>query len=101
MNADGASTGRQRLDKWLWHARIVKSRTLAQKLVQSGAVRVNSRRVTGSDYPVGPDMVLTLIVGRKLRVLRILGIGERRGPAAEAHLLYDDISPHLPSDPPA
>ncbi len=84
---------RQRLDKWLWYARILKSRTRAQKLVQSGAVRVDGTRVTGADTRIGPGNVLTMTVHDRLRVLRVLDPGTRRGPAAEAATLYEDISP--------
>jgi len=91
----GTAVPRQRLDKWLWYARIVKSRTLAQKLVQSGAVRVDSERVTAADFRVWPGMVLTLTVNRRLLVLEIRDPGTRRGPAAEARTLYQDLSPPL------
>lgn len=87
---------RQRLDKWLWFARILKSRTLAQKLISSGAVRIDGNRVTGPDYRVVPDMVLTMTVNEQLRILKIVDTGERRGPASEAVLLYEDLTPALP-----
>lgn len=87
---------KQRLDKWLWFARILKSRTLAQKLVLSGAVRVDGNRVTSPDHRVAPGMVLTLTVHERLRVLRILDPGARRGPASEAATLYEDLSPEMP-----
>lgn len=86
---------RQRLDQWLWHARVVKSRTLAQKLVTSGVVRVNGQRVTAPDYKVRSGDGLTFVVHDRLRVLKVLATGERRGPAREAALLYLDISPDL------
>lgn len=87
---------RQRLDKWLWHARVTKSRTLAQKLVESGAVRVNGRRVTGPDTRVGPGDGLTIQIHGRLRVLKVLGLAERRGAPTVAAALYEDISPVLP-----
>jgi len=87
---------RLRLDKWLWYARVVKSRTLAQKLIASGAVRINSTRVTQSDFLISPEMVLTLTVRDRLRILKIRACGTRRGPAAEARALYLDLSPELP-----
>ena len=87
---------RQRLDKWLWYARIVKSRTLAQKLIASGAVRVDTLRTTRPDYQISADMVLTMTVHEKLRVLKVRDTGTRRGPASEAQLLYEDLSPQLP-----
>src|SRR5690606_922826 len=75
----GPASTRQRLDKWLWHARVTKSRTLAQKLIESGAVRVNGQRVTGSDTRVGAGDGLTILVHGRLRVLKIAGLAERRG----------------------
>lgn len=87
---------RQRLDKWLWHARVTKSRTLAQKLVESGAVRVNGQRVSGPDTRVGPGDGLTIQIHGRLRVLKILALAERRGAPAIAAALYEDISPVLP-----
>ncbi|RUT29424.1 RNA-binding S4 domain-containing protein [Arsenicitalea aurantiaca] len=88
-----AASGRQRLDKWLFFARAVKSRTLAQKLVASGAVRVNSERTEASDHRVGAGDVLTITLERRILVWRILDPGSRRGPATEAMTLYEDISP--------
>lgn len=84
---------KQRLDKWLFFSRAVKSRTLAQKLVESGAVRVNSERTDRSDHKVGPGDVLTMTVHTRLLVWRILDPGTRRGPAPEAATLYQDLSP--------
>ncbi|GGF44827.1 RNA-binding protein S4 [Youhaiella tibetensis] len=84
---------RQRLDKWLFFSRAVKSRTLAQKLIESGAVRVNSERTLASDHRVGAGDVLTMTVHTRLLVWKILDAGERRGPATEAALLYEDLSP--------
>jgi len=89
----------QRLDKWLWYARIVKSRTLAQKLIRSGAVRVDSVRTKSADFRVAPGMVLTLTAHDRLRILKIRDPGTRRGPATEAQLLYEDRSPELPKRP--
>lgn len=90
------SAEKQRLDKWLWYTRIVKSRTLAQKLVSSGAVRVNGTRVTGPDHRIGIDTVLTMNVHERIRILKVLDTGTRRGPAKEASTLYEDMSPQLP-----
>ena len=84
---------KQRLDKWLFFSRAVKSRTLAQKLIETGAVRVNSERTDRSDHKVGAGDVLTMTMHDQLRVWRILAPGERRGPATEAQSLYEDLSP--------
>ena len=87
---------RQRLDRWLFFARAVKSRTLAQKLIETGAVRVNSERTVRTDYPVGAGDVLTMMVHSRLLVWKIVDTGDRRGPPAEAHQLYEDLSPDVP-----
>ncbi len=84
---------KQRLDKWLFFSRAVKSRTLAQKLIETGAVRVNSERTERTDHKVGPGDVLTMTVHSRLLVWRILDPGTRRGPAPEAAALYEDLSP--------
>ncbi|MCB9992052.1 MAG: RNA-binding S4 domain-containing protein [Hyphomicrobiaceae bacterium] len=99
MNDAAETIVRIRLDKWLWHARIVKTRTLAQKLIEAGDVRVNGTRVTQSAHKVGPGMTLTIAVAGRIRVLEILGIGARRGPAPEAEALYLDLSPIVPPAP--
>lgn len=80
-----------RIDKWLWHARFAKTRTLAQKLVAGGAVRVNKTPVRAPGALVRPGDVLTVSAARTVRVVRILAIGHRRGPAAEAQTLYEEV----------
>lgn len=87
---------KQRLDKWLFFSRAVKSRTLAQKLIEAGAVRVNSERETRSDCQVGHGDVLTMSIHSRLLVWRVLDPGERRGPPAQAQALYEDLSPDVP-----
>ena len=82
-----------RLDKWLWHARFAKSRSLAAKLVSETGVRVNGTRASKSAAAVRPGDVLTFVQGRHVRVIRILALGTRRGPAPEAQALYDDLDP--------
>ena len=84
---------KQRLDKWLFFSRAVKSRTLAQKLIETGAIRVNSERTIRTDHPVGAGDVLTMTIHERLLVYKILDPGERRGPAPEAQALYEDLSP--------
>ncbi|MEO1732327.1 MAG: RNA-binding S4 domain-containing protein [Pseudomonadota bacterium] len=82
-----------RLDKWLWHARFFKTRTLAAKQVSEGRVRVNGTRVQKPSTGVGPGDVLTFAMGKTVRVIRLEALGERRGPAPEAQGLYSDLSP--------
>ena len=84
---------KQRLDKWLFFSRAVKSRTLAQKLIEAGVVRVNSERTDRSDHKIGVGDVLTMTVHEQVRVWRVLDPGSRRGPAPEAQGLYEDLSP--------
>jgi len=83
----------QRLDKWLWFARVARTRTLAAGLVTNGRVRVNRVRTTKPAQVVKIDDVITVSVARGVRVLRILGAGSRRGPASEAAGLFDEIVP--------
>ena len=89
----GAPAGeRQRLDKWLWFARVVKTRALAAKLVTAGHVRLNGVRAPGPDKPVRPGDVLTIALERQVRVLKVVAPGDRRGPYEEARHLYEDLS---------
>jgi len=85
--------GRCRIDKWLWYARLAKTRTTAQALAVSGRVRVNRERNDSASRPVRVGDVLTVALDSGVRVLRIIALGERRGPAPEARLLYEDLSP--------
>ena len=98
MSAEAGSAGRQRLDKWLWFARIVKSRTLAARLVVDGFVRVNAMRTEDPAKPVKTDDVLTVALDRQVRVLKVLAPGSRRGPFTEARLLYEDLAGAQPDD---
>lgn len=83
---------RQRLDKWLWFARFVKTRPLAVRLVGEGRVRVNGARVDAPGRALRRGDVLTLTLPQGVRVVRVDGFAERRGPAPEARMLYDDMS---------
>jgi ribosome-associated heat shock protein Hsp15 len=82
---------RQRLDKWLWHARVVKARTSAASLVEAGHVRINGVREKSPGHSVKAGDVLTVGLDRTVRVLKITGFAERRGDAASARLLYVDL----------
>ncbi|MEO1198528.1 MAG: RNA-binding S4 domain-containing protein [Pseudomonadota bacterium] len=85
-----------RVDRWLWHARFARTRSLAQKLVRDGAVRLNGTRVEQPANRVRPGDVLTLVLAQGVRVVRIAAIGARRGPAAEARGLYADQDRSVP-----
>jgi ribosome-associated heat shock protein Hsp15 len=82
-----------RLDKWLWQARFFKSRTLASKLCNAGKVRIDGAEILKSHSTVRPGNVLTFPQGRHIRVVRIIDLGTRRGPAEEAQGLYEDLKP--------
>ena len=82
---------RQRIDKWLWHARIVKTRTSAAELVVRGHVRVNSARVVASSHPVKIGDVLTIALDRRIRIWKVADFSERRGDASAARALYIEL----------
>lgn len=92
MGPAGVSSS-QRVDQWLWFARITKSRTLAQDLISRGKVRLNREKIDKPSTLVKPGDVLTLVVGPAVRSLEIVGIGQRRGPATEAQSLFLDHTP--------
>lgn len=85
-----------RIDKWLWHARFFKSRTLASKFCQTGKLRLNEQLIAKAHALVGPGDVLTFAKADAIKVVKILDIGARRGPAPEARALYEDLSPPPP-----
>ncbi|SEL01806.1 heat shock protein Hsp15 [Roseovarius nanhaiticus] len=90
---DAPDQGKIRLDKWLWHARFFKTRGLAAGVVKSGHVRVNGNRAGKAAHAVRSGDVLTFSQADTVRVVRILALGTRRGPAPEAQALYDDLTP--------
>ena len=81
----------QRIDRWLWHARIVKTRTLAASLAASGHVRINGRHVGNAAHLVRKGDVLTVALPGTVRVLRAMQFSERRGKAMTAALLYEEL----------
>jgi ribosome-associated heat shock protein Hsp15 len=83
----------QRIDKWLYFARVVKTRTLATKLTQSGKVRINRQKTDNAARRVRPGDVLTITLRGRVLVLKVLEIGSRRGSATEAASLFEDLSP--------
>lgn len=84
---------RQRLDKWLWHARVVKARSSAAALVESGNVRINGNREKSPGHGVKIGDVLTVALDRTVRVMKVAGFAERRGDASAARVLYADLPP--------
>lgn len=86
-----------RIDKWLWHARFFKSRTLAGKFCVAGKVRVNDQLLAKAHVHVSPGDVLTFVKADAVKVVKIKNLGTRRGPAPEAQALYEDLSPPPPT----
>ena len=84
---------RQRIDKWLWHARVVRTRSAAAALAASGHVRLNSQRIDAASRTVRAGDVVTIALDRTVRVLKVAGFAERRGSADDAQVLYEDLSP--------
>lgn len=93
--ADAAeiASGKLRLDKWLWFARFCKTRSLAAKLCASGALRCGGVAVGKASAAVKPGDVLTFPQGKHVRVIKVLALGGRRGPAPDAQALYEDLAP--------
>ena len=86
---------RQRLDKWLWHVRVVKARTSAAALVESGKVRVNGERQKSPGHGIKIGDVITVTLDQAVRVMKVAAFSERRGDATAARVLYTDLQ-----DPP-
>lgn len=100
--ADGggqASPGSQRLDKWLWHVRVAKTRTLVATLVTEGCVRVGGNRIDKPGYAVKPGDVITIVLRNGVRVLKVTGFAERRGDSTAAAALFEDLAPPEPRGP--
>jgi ribosome-associated heat shock protein Hsp15 len=82
-----------RLDKWLWHARFARTRALAAELCESGRLRLGGERVSKPHRLVRVGDVLTFPAGGHIRTVRVAALGVRRGSAAEAQRLYEDLAP--------
>lgn len=85
-----------RLDQWLWFARFVKSRSLAARLCSAGAVTINGSEVKKANQSVRIGDVVVVLQGGWQRTVRVLALGVRRGPAAEARTLYQEAAAALP-----
>lgn len=88
-----------RVDKWLWHARFFKSRAQASRLCQESRIRIDGTVITKANIAIRPGSVLTFPQARTIRVVRVLALGDRRGPPSEAQTLYQDISDSGPRPP--
>jgi len=82
---------RQRIDRWLWHARLVRTRSAAAALAGGGFVRINGARIDAPGRMVRTGDVVTVALDRRVRVVKVLGFVERRGPAGSAAALYQDL----------
>lgn len=85
-----------RIDKWLWHARLAKTRSLAARLCTAGAVEIAGAPAVKPHQPVRIGAIISVPQGRVILTVRVLGLGARRGPAAEARLLYAEHAPPRP-----
>jgi len=85
-----------RIDKWLWHARLAKTRSLAARQCAAGLVELGGRVVTKPNQTVRVGAQIALVQGRNRRRVEVLGLGTRRGPGAEAQALYRETAPPEP-----
>lgn len=91
-------TASLRVDKWLWFARFTKTRSQAQRLIDEGMITINGKLVDKSSAVAPGDEIVVPLGGaaattRRVRRLRVLALGERRGPAPEARTLYEELTP--------
>jgi ribosome-associated heat shock protein Hsp15 len=87
-----AEPDRQRVDRWLWHARLVRTRDDAAALAGSGYVRVNGTRIDAPGRMVRAGDVITVALDRRVRVVKVRGFRERRGPAGTGEPLYEELT---------
>ena len=83
---------RQRIDRWLWHARLVRTRNAAAALAAAGYVRVNGIRIDAPGRMVRIGDVITVALERSVRVIKVIGFRERRGPAGSGETLYQELT---------
>jgi ribosome-associated heat shock protein Hsp15 len=95
------SADRQRIDRWLWHARVVRTRAAAASLASSGHVRVNGARVKAPSREVKSGDVVTVALDRRIRVLKVCGFAPSRGNAETAGELYEELGPGMIPDGPS
>jgi ribosome-associated heat shock protein Hsp15 len=96
LHEDSADPDRQRIDRWLWHARIVRTRDAAAALAGAGYVRVNGARIDTPGRYVRAGDVITVALDRNVRVLKVRRFVQRRGPATTGQSLYDDLTGNGP-----
>jgi ribosome-associated heat shock protein Hsp15 len=93
--ADAAAVGHGpslRIDKFLWFARLSKSRSVAQALAEDGHIRLNGRRVDRAHAPVRAGDLITFPHPSGVRVVRVVALPSRRGPAPEAQTCYEELT---------
>ena len=83
----------QRVDKWLWHARVAKTRTLSATLITEGKVRINGERIEKPAQTVRIGDTVTIVTRQQMRTLKVAGFAQRRGSAQVAAALFDDLTP--------
>jgi len=98
--AGDPSLSNQRIDRWLWHVRLLKTRTLAAEIVTQGHARVNGAKIRKASHAVRRGDVITASIHGRIRVVAVLGLVPKRVSAPEAALLYDDRSPEMPRPEP-
>ena len=86
-------TARQRIDKWLWHARIVRTRSDATRLVEAGHTRVNGQRITAPAHALRVGDVVTVALDRSVRVIEVTGFCDKRGSPRDAVVTYRSLGP--------
>lgn len=86
-----ASSGKLRLDRYLFFIRLVKSRTLAQRLIEQGHVRIDGKRALKPSEEVRVGSVVALPLDGRIRILRVAALPARRGPATEARQCYQEL----------
>ena len=96
MSAPSEPSPSIRLDKYLWFARKVKTRSKATKLVKDGKIRVNGSKVSKASHVVRAGDIITAAISTNVHILKVLELGNRRGPASEAQALYEDLTPVPP-----
>jgi len=96
VTGDGGTEKALRLDKWLWYARFFKTRASATKAIAGGRFRLDGDVMSKPHRAAQIGQVLTFVQGERVRVIRIVALGSRRGPATEAAELYEDLSPETP-----
>lgn len=89
--SEGVIAAGLRLDRWLHHARVFRTRSLAADAVSAGGIRLNGQPCLKPAQTVRPGDTVTVSAHGRVRVLRVRGLGERRGPAAEAATLYEEL----------